>query len=82
MAEMVGEDGCMRFVADHIANFERILERLEGAWPTFSGEKSTFRQSEILVVCHLCGSYGRKPSLAKVEAITTMKEECRSVTEV
>ena len=35
-----------------------------------------------MVVGHLCGPYGQKPSLTKVEAISAMKEECRSVTEV
>ena len=34
------------------------------------------------MVGHLCGSYGRKPSPTKVEAISAMKEECGSVTEV
>ena len=40
-----------------------------------------FGQPEILVVGHLCGSYGRKPSSTKVEAILAMKEECGSITE-
>ena len=34
------------------------------------------------MVGHLCGSYGRKPSPTKVEAISVMKEECGSITEV
>ena len=34
------------------------------------------------MVGHLCGLYGRKPSQSKVEAISAMKEECGSVTEV
>ena len=80
--ESIDADGCRKFVADHIANFEKILQRLEGARLTFSGEKSAFGQPEILVVGHLCGSYGRKPSPTKVEAISAMKEECGSVTEV
>ena len=49
---------------------------------TFSGVKSAFGQSEIMVVGHLCGPYGRKPSPAKVEAISAMKQDCNSVTEV
>jgi hypothetical protein len=49
---------------------------------SFSGEKSAFRQSEIMVVGHLCGPYGRKPSPSKVEAISAMKHDCKSVTEV
>ena len=74
--------GCRQFVADHIADCEKIPQRLEGTRLTFSGEKSAFGQPEILVVGHLCGSYGRKPSPANVEAISAMKEDCGSVTEV
>ena len=73
--------GFWKFVADHISNCEKILQRVEGGWLTFFREKSAFGQSDILVVGHLCGPYGRKPPLAKVEAISTMKEECRSVKE-
>ena len=47
-----------------------------------SRKKSIFEQSEILVVRHLCGPYGRKPSPAKVEEILTMKEVSRMTTEV
>ena len=41
---------CRRFVADHISDCEKILQRLEGARLTFSGEKSAFEQPQILVV--------------------------------
>ena len=54
--ESVGADGCRRFVADHISDCEKILQRLKGARLTFSGEKSAFGQPEIIVVGHLCGS--------------------------
>ena len=40
---------------------------------TLSIEKSKFRVDEILVVGHLCGSYGRKPNPEKVDAIEKMK---------
>jgi hypothetical protein len=46
-------------VATHISDCEKVLQRLEDARLTFSGEKSAFGQSEILVVGHLCGLYGR-----------------------
>ena len=49
---------------------------------TFSGEKSALRKSEIMVVGHLCGPYGQKPSPTKVEAISTRKQDYNSVTEV
>ena len=69
-------------MADHINDCEKVLERLEGARLTFSGEKLAFGQTKILVVGHQCGPYDRKPSPTKVEAIFVMKEECMSVTEV
>ena len=69
-------------MATHIDDCERVLQRLEDARLTFSGEKSAFRKSKIMVVGHLCGPYGRKPSPAKVEAISAMKPDCSSVTEV
>ena len=73
-------DGCRKFVDDHIGDCEKVLQRMEGTRLTFSGEKSAFGQSEIMVVRHLCGPYGWKPSLVKVEAISAMKEDCKSVT--
>ena len=80
--ESLDQDGCRRFVSNHIKDCGRVLERLEGAGLTFSGEKSAFGQHEILVVGHLCGPYGRKPSPAKVNAIQEMREECGTQTEV
>ena len=66
----------------HIDDCEKVLQRLKGTRLTFSGEKSAFGQSEIMVVGHLCGPYGWKPSPAKVEAISAMRPDCSSVTEV
>mgnify|MGYP002776095529 CR=1 FL=1 len=54
--ETIGKDGCRRFVMDHIFDCEKVLQRLEGARLTFSRAKSAFKQPEILVVGHLCGS--------------------------
>ena len=42
--EMIGPDGCRQFVATHINDYERALQRREGARLTFSGEKSAFGQ--------------------------------------
>jgi hypothetical protein len=56
--DTVEPDGCRRFVEAHIDDCERVLQRLEDARLTFSGEKSAFGQSEILVVGHLYGPYG------------------------
>ena len=80
--ESKDEAGCRRFVMDHIKDCEKVLKKLEDANLTFSGEKSAFGQPEVLVVGHLCGAYGRKPSPTKVDAIQEMKEECISQTEV
>ena len=82
--ETVEPDGCRRFAADHIGDCEKVLEKLEGVRLTFSGEKSAFGQSEIMVVGYLCGPYDRKPSSAsvEVEAMSTMKKDCKSVTKV
>ena len=80
--ETIGPDGCRKFVSTHIDDCEKVPQRLEGARLTFFGEKSAFGQSEIMVVGHLRGPYDRKPSLAKVEAISAMKHDYNSVTEV
>ena len=77
----MNEDGCRVFVKDHIADVERILERLEEVDLTLSIDKSKFGVDEILVVGHLCGRYGRKPNPEKVDAIARMKA-CSSITEV
>ena len=42
--ETIGPDGCRKFVATHIDDCEKVLQRLEGARLTFSGEKLTFRR--------------------------------------
>ena len=68
--ETLDEDGCRRFVAYHISDCEKVLQRLEDTCFTFSGEKLAFGQPEILMVGHLCGAYGQKPSPAKGDSIT------------
>ena len=61
--------------------YEKVLRRIEGDGFTFSGEKLAFGQREIIVVGHICGPYGQKPSLGKVNDIQEMKEECETQTE-
>ena len=80
--ERLMPNGCRKFVADHIHDCERILSRLEEVHLTFSGQKSMFGVPEILVVGHMCGPYGRKPSPIKVNAIQNLKDNCKSLTEV
>jgi hypothetical protein len=76
--ESTDGQGCQKFVADHIHDCEKVRQRLEEARLMLSGEKYMFGQREILVVGHLCGPYGRKPSPAKVNVIQAMKEPCKS----
>ncbi|KAL3689660.1 hypothetical protein R1sor_015969 [Riccia sorocarpa] len=71
-------EGCRKFVSDHIRDVERILIRLEEIHLTLSGAKSHFGVSEILVVGHLCGAFGRRPNPEKVDALARMKD-CQSV---
>ena len=80
--EILDSRGCRKFVADHIVDCEKILSRLEEVNLTLSGAKSVFGVKEVLIVGHMCGPYGRRPSPTKVEAIQRMKEICTSVTEV
>jgi hypothetical protein len=80
--ETMDEQGCRKFVSDHIRDCEKVLRSLEDAHLTLFGEKSAFGQEEILVVGHLCGPYVRRPSPAKVNTIQAMKEECESQSEV
>jgi hypothetical protein len=48
--ESRNEDGCRKFVVDHITDYEKVLRGLEDANLTFLGEKFASGQSEILVV--------------------------------
>ncbi|KAL3687991.1 hypothetical protein R1sor_014300 [Riccia sorocarpa] len=79
--ESLDERGCRRFVTDHIKDVEQILSRLEEVGLTLSGTKSVFGVPEVIVVGHLCGTFGRRPSPAKVDVIQRIRD-CTSVTEV
>ena len=72
--ETMDDWGCRKFVVDHIRDCKKVLRKLEDVHLTLSEEKSTFRQEEILVVGHLCGPYGRRPSPTKIDVIQAMKE--------
>ncbi|MCO5554583.1 hypothetical protein L7F22_008113 [Adiantum nelumboides] len=80
--ETLDAKGCRRFVADHINDCDKILSRLEKVNLTLSGKKSMFGVNEVLIVGHMCGPYGRKPSPTKVDAIQRIKDTCTNVTEV
>ena len=53
----------------HFIYCEIMLKKLEDALHTSSSDKSTFEQSDILVIGHLCGVYGYKNCLQKVDHI-------------
>ncbi|KAL2630017.1 hypothetical protein R1flu_014703 [Riccia fluitans] len=74
--------GCRRYVTEHIEDCEKILSHLEEAHLTLSGAKSTFGVWEVVIVGHLCGSFGRKPDPAKIDVIVRIKEVCNSLTDV
>ncbi|KAL3695982.1 hypothetical protein R1sor_010058 [Riccia sorocarpa] len=79
--ETLDENGCRRFVVDHIRDVAMILTSLEEVGLTLSGAKSVFGVPEVIVVGHICGAFGRKPSPVKVDVIVRIKD-CRSVTEL
>ena len=72
--ETMDDRGCQKFIVDHIRDCEKVLRKLEDVYLTLFGEKSAFRQEEILVVRHLCGPNGRRPSPTKIDVIHAMKE--------
>jgi hypothetical protein len=63
------QNGCRNFVVNNVKDCDVILLRPEQAHLTLSGAKSTFGQHEGLIMGHMCGWYGRKPSPAKINAI-------------
>ena len=75
----ISPDGASTYTAVTVAmkkEFRKVQDELQ------SGEKSAFGQEEILVVGHLCGPYGRRPSPTKIDAIQAMKEVCDSQSKV
>ncbi|KAL2641461.1 hypothetical protein R1flu_009048 [Riccia fluitans] len=80
--DTMDQRGCKRYVAEHIEGCEKILSRLEEAHLTLFGAKSTFGVWEVVIIGHLCGSFGRKPNPAKIDIIVHIKEVCNSLTDV
>ncbi|KAL3689956.1 hypothetical protein R1sor_016265 [Riccia sorocarpa] len=79
--ETLDATSCRKFVSDHIKDVGKILNRLREVHLTLSGKKSRFGVLEILVVGHVCDSFGSRPNPVKVEAIDRLAD-CRSTTEV
>lgn len=73
--------GIRKFVADHVAKVDEVLEDLEEAGLTIAGEKSSFGVNRIVVVGHVCEENGRSMDAVKVEKIKNWPVP-KSVTEV
>jgi hypothetical protein len=81
--ETIRPDGCRKFVATYIDDNEKVLQRLEdGGSPSSAKNRPSGNRRSWSSDTYLCGPYGRKLSLAKVEAISAMKHDCNSATEV
>ena len=73
---------CQKFVMDNIEDFDKVLSRLEEVHMTLLAPKSVFGFQEVLVIRHMCGPYGRKSTLAEINMIHIMNEDCNSVSKV
>ncbi|KAL2622719.1 hypothetical protein R1flu_002924, partial [Riccia fluitans] len=78
--ETLDATGCRKFVRNHIRDVGNILNRLSEVHLTLSREKSQFGMPEILVVGHVCDSFGRRPNPVKVEVVAKLAD-CRSTIE-
>ena len=80
--ETLDKKGCRKYVVDYIEDYKKILTWLGKVHLTLLGMKSVFGVQEVVIVGHLCGSYGRKLDPTKVDAIGRIREDCDSLTEV
>lgn len=67
--------GVRKYVQDHIDDLDKILQTSERANLTFSGLKSVFGVSQVVVLGWLCSSEGIKPDKSKVVKIMDWPEE-------
>lgn len=80
-AELKGFPGIRKFMAEHIANLDKVLVNTELAECTISGKKSQFCQKTCVIVGYVCGTQGRAPETAKIIKIMEWKK-CDNTTEV
>lgn len=73
--------GIRRFVWEHFANLNRVVQRMKYCGGTFSGKKSVLCAEEFVVVGHLCTYEGRKPIPERV-AVIERWGPCLSVSDV
>lgn len=74
-------DGYHTLIKEYIEDIKSILKRLEEINLTLFLQKSIFGFKEIMIIRHLCKSYGRKVNLDKINVITRIKA-CRCTTKV
>ncbi|CDO78131.1 hypothetical protein BN946_scf184860.g3 [Trametes cinnabarina] len=73
--------GIRRFIWEHFANINRVVQRMKYAGGTFSGTKSILCAREIMVVGHHCTPEGCLPDESRVAAIKKWGP-CRNLSEV
>ncbi|KAG5455898.1 MAG: hypothetical protein BJ554DRAFT_4520 [Olpidium bornovanus] len=61
--------GVRAFIADHIADVERVLQWAEEIGLTFSGAKSQFGVREIPLLGFWCGPYGKQVEEGKARGL-------------
>jgi hypothetical protein len=66
--------GIRRFVWEHFAGMNRIVQRMKYAGGTFSGFKAVLCAREILVLGHRCTPEGRLPDPSKVDKVANWGE--------
>ena len=65
-----------------MSDCEKILSWLEEDYLSLSGSKFSFGMLEVMIVSHLCGWFGQKLDLNKMDAIKQMKDMWILVIEV
>ncbi|GBG68109.1 hypothetical protein CBR_g2660 [Chara braunii] len=75
------QPGIRRFVGDHLQDIKELLRRFLEYNITSNGPKSILAMLEVTILGFRCGSYGRKPDLAKTDKISQWPTPLRTTTE-
>ncbi|OSC97858.1 hypothetical protein PYCCODRAFT_1376364, partial [Trametes coccinea BRFM310] len=73
--------GIRRFVWEHFANINRVVQRMKYTGGMFSGTKSILCAREITVVGHRCTPEGRLPEKSRITAVKNWGP-CKDLSEV
>ena len=73
--------GIRKFVWEHMANVNRILQRMKYCGGTFSGKKTKVCANDIEVLGHKCDFEGRKPTEDRIGVIMRW-EVCNNLSDV